>query len=394
MATRGRKRGLCLIAATLRVSMLDKSVCAELRNRLIGGTSMDTDVKRLSFDLGMSPRDALAALKPLERGQFLAYGPALDQRDARELVTGEVFTTHPEVGKKGAIAPPAPTRVILALLPKLADLPKEAEQEARSLEDLKRELAMARRELTAAAKNSKPGPSAEDLRAAHDKGFAAGVDTAAKATAAELKSLHSSIHQAVTVIFGQSASNLSERPKPTSFTPPRPQPSLGKTAAPVQRPALSSSGLGKCEQKILAVLSQFPEGCEAGKLTLLAGYRFSGGFRNSLSALRTAGLIKGDNGSVMQITDEGMAHGPFPELPTGDALVQYWLTHPSFGACERKILTALVEEPGGLSAGDLCTATGYEFSGGFRNSLSTLRTAGVLVGKNTETMRLSRKILP
>ncbi len=32
-------------------------------------------------------------------------------------------------------------------------------------------------------------------------------------------------------------------------------------------------------------------------------------------------------------------------------------------------------------------ATGYAVSGGFKNALSSLRTAGVIIGKNTELMR-------
>ncbi len=46
LATRGRKRGLCLVAATQRISMFNKDAAAELKNRLIGGTTQDLDIKR------------------------------------------------------------------------------------------------------------------------------------------------------------------------------------------------------------------------------------------------------------------------------------------------------------------------------------------------------------
>lgn len=151
--------------------------------------------------------------------------------------------------------------------------------------------------------------------------------------------------------------------------------------------------LGKCERAILQVLSQFPEGCEAGKLTLLAGYRLSGGFRNSLSALRTAGLIEGENTGTMAITDAGLEIGPFAALPTGQALVDYWLNHRSFGKCEKAILAALIDQPDGLTAEELCEATGYQLSGGFRNALSALRTAGVIEGRNTERMTATSDLL-
>lgn len=151
VATRGRKRGLCLVAATQRISMLHKGVAAECKNRMIGGTSLDVDVKRAAFDLGLPPAEALKILRALEPGHFYAFGPAFHQLQPREFVTGEVHTSHPKVGHRQA-APPAPTQAILALLPKLADLPKEAEQQAKSIEELRRELTQTKRELTLAKK--------------------------------------------------------------------------------------------------------------------------------------------------------------------------------------------------------------------------------------------------
>jgi len=175
------------------------------------------------------------------------------------------------------------------------------------------------------------------------------------------------------------------------ITPRLPQPRPQAPRATIQKSdeqAASSSILGKCERSILAVLAQYPVGCQAGKLTVLTGYRYSGGFKSSLSALRTAGLIVGANTGLMAITDDGLAAlGDYEPLPTGAALAGYWLDHPSFGACERNILQALLNHRAGLEAQQLCELTGYQYSGGFKSALSSLRTAGVLVGKNTEVMR-------
>jgi Helicase HerA, central domain len=158
IATRGRKRGLCLVAATQRISMFHKGVAAELKNRMIGGTSLDVDVKRAAFDLGMPAKDALTALRALEPGHFFAFGPSFGQVEPREFITGEIQTSHPKVGNRQNIAPPKPTAAILALLPKLADLPREAEERARSMDDLKKELAQARRELSIAKKQQPAAP--------------------------------------------------------------------------------------------------------------------------------------------------------------------------------------------------------------------------------------------
>lgn len=171
-------------------------------------------------------------------------------------------------------------------------------------------------------------------------------------------------------------------------------------ASPNQAPTSQANGqraadpsLGKCEKAILRVLVHQSDGCDVGRLTLLSGYRYSGGFRNSLSALRQAGLIAGENGGTIAITGAGAhAIGDVEPLPTGRELGRYWLNHPSFGKAEQAILGALLNHPKGLDADGLCKATGYEYSGGFRNALGALRTAGVLVGKNTGVMQASEEL--
>lgn len=157
--------------------------------------------------------------------------------------------------------------------------------------------------------------------------------------------------------------------------------------------AHSDNDLGKCEKKILSVLVNYPNGCVASKLTLLAGYRWSGGFRNSLSKLRSLGLLEGENKGVMTLTHEGFSIAERAPLPTGRDLAKYWLEHPSFGLCERKILAALLDYPQGLDADGMLKETGYEWSGGFRNSLSRLRTAGVMIGDNGEVMKAHEDLL-
>jgi hypothetical protein len=134
---------------------------------------------------------------------------------------------------------------------------------------------------------------------------------------------------------------------------------LPKSTPPRKSPSdASPSDLGKCERSILSALAQHSdEGCQRGKLALLAGYRWSGGFRNSLSTLRMAGLIEGGNNTAMHITEAGLDSGQFEPLPTGQALVSYWLNNPLFGKCERAILASLVENPAGMTASELCEAT-------------------------------------
>lgn len=76
---RGRKRGLAGIVATQRLAKLAKNVAAEASNFLMGRTFLDIDMARAADLLGMERRQA-DAFRDLERGQFIALGPALSRR--------------------------------------------------------------------------------------------------------------------------------------------------------------------------------------------------------------------------------------------------------------------------------------------------------------------------
>jgi len=76
---RGRKRGLAGVIATQRLAKLAKNVAAEASNFLMGRTFLDIDMARAADLLGMERRQA-EAFRDLERGHFIALGPALSRR--------------------------------------------------------------------------------------------------------------------------------------------------------------------------------------------------------------------------------------------------------------------------------------------------------------------------
>src|SRR5215211_6406206 len=76
---RGRKRGLAGIIATQRLAKLAKNVAAEASNFLMGRTFLDIDMARAADLLGMDRRQA-ETFRDLERGHFVALGPALSRR--------------------------------------------------------------------------------------------------------------------------------------------------------------------------------------------------------------------------------------------------------------------------------------------------------------------------
>jgi len=101
---RGRKRGLAGVIATQRLAKLAKNVAAEASNFLMGRTFLDIDMIRAADLLGMERRQA-EAIRDLERGQFLALGPALSRRP--ELM--RIGTVESEVRGVPSFATPLPT---------------------------------------------------------------------------------------------------------------------------------------------------------------------------------------------------------------------------------------------------------------------------------------------
>src|ERR1700723_1294238 len=76
---RGRKRGLAGVIATQRLAKLAKNVAAEASNFLMGRTFLDIDMARAGDLLGMG-RGQAEAFRGLERGKFMALGPAPSRR--------------------------------------------------------------------------------------------------------------------------------------------------------------------------------------------------------------------------------------------------------------------------------------------------------------------------
>lgn len=145
IATRGRKRGQCLLAATQRLSKLHKDVAAELGNKFIGATGLDVDIKRAADELGLTVKEAWRVLRDRKPGEFFIYGPAFT--NSIEMVKiGSVITTHGSDQDLQAL-PPAPSKKIKKILEGLEDLPVQAEEEARTLSDMRIQLRTANQEI-------------------------------------------------------------------------------------------------------------------------------------------------------------------------------------------------------------------------------------------------------
>lgn len=156
LCTRGRKRGFCAVLATQRLSKLHKDAAAEANNKLIGRSALDIDMKRASEELGFASKEQTLSLRDLRAGEFYAFGPALTHSVTKVMV-GPVKTEHPKAGSKLACVVPPPPDKVKALLPKLKDLPAEAEQKAKTEAELRREVAKLKRQLARAERIAPSG---------------------------------------------------------------------------------------------------------------------------------------------------------------------------------------------------------------------------------------------
>jgi hypothetical protein len=107
LTRRGRKRGMCPVIATQRLSELSKGVASHLENKMIGLTSLELDIASAAKMLGMRPAIARQQLRRLPNGRFVCFGPALSF-DLVETTVGPVSTRHGSLEEyRGVAQPPA-----------------------------------------------------------------------------------------------------------------------------------------------------------------------------------------------------------------------------------------------------------------------------------------------
>jgi hypothetical protein len=412
LSTTGRKRGFCPIWATQRLAKLDKDASAEFFNRMVGMTIEDVDVDRAADLMSVSKVDKAdfrSSLRNLTPGEFYCFGRAVTT--VRKLVkVGSVETHHPETGKaaKTAVAPPTPEEV-KKFLPQLSDLPKQAEDKARSEAELKRELAEARRQLAAATKaQPATSKSAPDPRA---------IERAVKAATDPLVKQLNLTKQRMQNLLGKSSvegSKLVEMLQaglrdiaglelPTvSLNPPAMAARVPALIAPQQQRqprAVPSSGqaspLNSVGIQIAGILAAYyPEQMKRSILAVLCGRTDGGTFGNRLSELRVNGLLEDPAPGYVRATEVCSREyaGAF-EAPTNTAEVRkVWDT--KLGEVNKKILDYLISLNGeSIHRGELAVALGYTDGGTFGNRLSELRVAGLIVDPGKALVAANKEAL-
>lgn len=155
--TKGRKRQFGSIFATQRLAKLSKDARAEFQNRMIGQMFEPDDIQTAAGILGLGRAevaDFSQMMRTTPSGNFYAFGRAISLLPNTQVRVGPVETSHEtaiQTARHGAQPPPAPEK-IRHLLPKLADLPKEAEEKAKTEAQLRDEIRELRKQLKEAPK--------------------------------------------------------------------------------------------------------------------------------------------------------------------------------------------------------------------------------------------------
>ncbi len=415
-STRGRKRGFCGVPATQRLSKLRKDLAAECHNVLIGKTTLAMDRDRAADEIGVEKkrgtRDEFSNdLRRLKPGQFFGIGPAISD-DRILIAVGGVETTHPEAGsyKQAATPPPTPSK-IKALLPKLADLPKEAEEKAKTIAELRQEnrsLKVQLRSRTASpakrvvehlvdrADTQKAVQRAlQQNNTAWQKRLAASQRSAQR-IAGILNGLAAAVTTEASKIGALAQLELEAPPLPkiqvprglATRQPLRPAPEARARPAPRSTEPVQFEGdpedLTPARKKLLVALAEFDalgqQELPRTWVAAVAGVSHrSSAFHNNLGRLRSLGLINYGPGKTIRFTEQGRSATPPVDAPlsNGEMLERCLrILTPAQG----KLLQPLHEiHPEFLSRDDLAEQAGVSrTSSAFNNNLGAMRSAGMI----------------
>lgn len=346
LASQGRKRGIGLVALTQRLSKLHKDAAAELNNVFIGRTWLPNDQERCGDLLGMNKPER-TTLRDLDAGEFYAFGPAIESAGVTRFKAAAVKTTHPKAGERHTIAPPAPSKAMRSVAAELANLPAQAEAEIKDLASAKAEVAKLRRligEKPAAEVRTIEKPVVTD---AHVKRVETIVDRLEREGERRIKAgqeLTASGQELKTTAADFAAAlRRAKEPMPRIVAPV-----ARITPTAVRRESSSSASadasMPKGERSMVIACAQYPAGCNREQLSILTGYK-----RSTRDAYVQRACERGYlevRGDVVLVTQAGIdaIGSDYEPLPTGDALLAWWL--PRLPEGERKILAMLAEHPG------------------------------------------------
>lgn len=405
LATRGRKRGFCLVAATQRLGKLRKDVAAELLNVMVGMTFIDIDRDRAAECLGVSGAEKKKfndEIKMVEPGHFWCLGRAICKE--RTLVrVNPVETTHPEVGKRlgAAVIPPTPASV-RAMLPKLADLPKQAEEKAKNEADLRAEIRSLKQQLAQRPKAEPVEPEKVSILTDADR---ISLNRIIDETPAAFEDLWLKIQKdsgkIIEVLQGirekLRVSALPQGATPRLSTPCCEDVRRGARENRETAQPESQNGISPVGQRILNAIGELEQmGVQNPAreiVALMAGYTnlTSTGFVKAIGQLRTSEYIVYPDADSITYTHEGRAKSVFPKPRTIEQVHERICQ--LVGGKATQILKPLIEAyPDALPRIDVAAAANYTnlTSTGYVKVVGRLRKLGFIEYPDSNTMKASK----
>lgn len=412
LMTRGRKRELCGVLATQRISKLHKDAIAECNNKMFGRTAQDIDVKRTSDELGFakSAREAFETLRNLAAGEFFAFGTAIGSNVERYKV-GSVQTTHFVRGKFKERKATPPKQAIKSMLEKLKDLPQEAEKKHRTEADLRKEIGILQGKITTLEKRPEHPTKIEKIE----------VPVVGKKTLEGLKKSESVIRkmlkgveqtqaliadhvQTLEAALNKVATEIQKVENPRQVATVQVKEVVSPRKAIVNFPARPIAPFRSVEEgeivlkkgavRMLGVLvSRYPMKFTRSQWATLSDISArSGTFSSYLSALRIGGLII-EEGEFVYASQSGIDYlgGNVPDPQTPEEVRAMWRSKLKEGA--RRMFDVLAETyPNAVSRERLAELSNISVnSGTFSSYLSALRTNG-LIDEVDRELRMSEDL--
>jgi hypothetical protein len=389
LATAGRSKGIRLVVATQRTQALHNALLGScdtlITHRLTAPADQAPVVNWLKANVDAATRDRVASsLSSLKTGQgWICSGEA----KVFELVQFPRIRTFDNTATPTGNAAPQTVKTaavdVEALRAAIGDAVKDVEENDPKL--LRKRIAELERQVASRA-SAKAAPASSQVEDALRNELRL-VTQRCDALELVLNGWHDRARKVAKTLL-EAAGDVALGTKPDKLAAavvrhdvrldavvPAPRPREAARA-----PSPLSAGVTAPQQRILdslAALAAFGV-AQPPKETLAAHAgvpHTSGGYRNNLSALRTAGLIDYPTPGAAALTDAGRAKANAPErAPTLRELHQAWLqivTRP-----QAVLLELLIDAyPAALDKTVLAQRAGVPASsGGYRNNLSHLRT--------------------
>lgn len=396
LMTQGRKRGVGGVLATQRLSLLSKDAAAMCKNVLIGSTTLDVDLVRAGATLGLSGKDR-NVLMHLDPGEFFAFGPAFDFKGVERLRVGNVVTQHPQPGKRREMSVPSPSKAIKSVLKEFEDLPDVAEQEIRDMQQAKAKIddlrsTVRQLEIQLSKAGSMSDGESEKLRASAEAAQQqlAAYQTQTDAVIANLaeyaNELASRISSVVAILTDiPSAPNVDVKDV-VPVTLPKPAKREKKaTFLPISSSGNgdvnSYSGIDKKMSMADRILAAVAWWVSAGvdcptraQVAIVAGAKQSGYFNNTISSLNTSDCVSYPKSGCVALSNA--ANVSIPPRPTYEDLCNRARVVIGDGLALK--IFDVVAKGLVLTREDLAASVEYSQSGYFNNTISQLRTLGLL----------------